>query len=47
MDLDNLREQWKSLNIKVEDLQVENMRLRHDIQTNKVTSINRRLIARI
>ena len=47
MDLDNLREQWKSLNIKVEDLQVENMRLRLDIQTNKVTSINRRLIARI
>ncbi len=47
MDLDNLREQWKSLNIKVEDLQVENMRLRHDIQINKVTSINRRLIARI
>lgn len=47
MDLDNLREQWKSLNIKVEDLQVENMRLRHDIQTNKVTSIKRRLIARI
>lgn len=47
MDLDNLREQWKSLNIKVEDLQVENMRLRHNIQTNKVTSINRRLIARI
>lgn len=47
MDLDNLREQWKSLNIKVEDLQVENMRLRHDIQTNKVISINRRLIARI
>ena len=47
MDLDNLREQWKSLNIKVEDLQVENIRLRHDIQTNKVTSINRRLIARI
>ena len=47
MDLDNLREQWKSLNIKVEDLQVENMRLRHDIQTNKVTSINRRLISRI
>lgn len=47
MDLDNLREQWKSLNIKVEDLQVENMRLKHDIQTNKVTSINRRLIARI
>ncbi len=47
MDLDNLREQRKSLNIKVEDLQVENMRLRHDIQTNKVTSINRRLIARI
>ncbi len=47
MDLDNLREQWKSLNIKVEDLQVENMRLRHDKQTNKVTSINRRLIARI
>lgn len=47
MDLEQLREQWKSLDIKIDTLSKDNIRLRKKLMDNKARSINYRLMRRI